>query len=204
LTAPGVPDLYQGCELWSFNLVDPDNRRPVDFGLHRALLRDLTARIEGTDDQALAHLTRELAENLDDGRAKLYLIARALGLRAQHPDLFAYGDYLPLAVEGPHAERLCAFRRRHAGRSVIVLAPRLLAPLATPPADSAAGNGSAPIDPFAHPGWESTVVEIPAGGVMDQLSGGRLETDRFAGGDVLRAADILRRFPVGLLTAADT
>jgi (1->4)-alpha-D-glucan 1-alpha-D-glucosylmutase len=176
----------------------------VDFGLRRALLQDLTARTEGADDQARAQLARELTDHLDDSRAKLYLIQRALALRAQHPLLFDQGDYVPLAVEGPHAERLCAFQRRHAGRSVIVLAPRLLAPLTASPPDSTAEDGSAAADAFAHAGWESTCIEIPAGAVTDQLAGGRLSSNRFDGGNVLRAADVLRRFPVGLLTTAET
>jgi len=145
LTSPGLPDLYQGCELWDFSLVDPDNRRAVDFERRRQWLSEID-RLAAIDDacetaddlpqplrsQALSERDmdpRTLGDNLSDGRAKLYLIRRALLLREQMPDLFAHGEYSPLTVEGPHAQRLCAFSRSHQGQSVVVIAPRLLAGL---------------------------------------------------------------------------
>jgi (1->4)-alpha-D-glucan 1-alpha-D-glucosylmutase len=184
LTAPGVPDIYQGNELWTFDLVDPDNRRPVDFDRRRALL----ASLEGPD----APSAEALAAHLTDGRAKLHLIRRALGLRRADPDLFERGDYRPLPVGGPQAERLCAYARTYAGRAVVTLAPRLLAPL-VPPGDEAA-------DPFADDGWSSTFVDIPAVALCDRLAGGELTASESRGRYTLPAAEVLRRFPAGLLT----
>ncbi|HYC66078.1 MAG TPA: malto-oligosyltrehalose synthase [Reyranellaceae bacterium] len=106
LTAPGVPDLYQGCEYWDFSLVDPDNRRPVDFETRR---RSLGRRIDGWQSPT----------------TKQTLIARALALRRALPDLFAEGSYEPVPVEGPEADGVVAFLRRHGGETVLVAAPRL-------------------------------------------------------------------------------
>jgi (1->4)-alpha-D-glucan 1-alpha-D-glucosylmutase len=102
LTAPGVPDLYQGSELWDFSMVDPDNRRPVDYDIRKALLASL-------------ELSRGdlpgLLENWRDGRLKLRLIAETLALRRREPELFMHGSYEALRVTGPQADRLCAFMR---------------------------------------------------------------------------------------------
>ncbi len=197
LTAPGVPDIYQGCELWSFSLVDPDNRRPVDFARRAAQLDEIQAADSG-DPQQLSALTSALLSSLDDGRAKLYLIQRALELRRQDPQLFEQGDYVPLKTQGPHSERLCSFSRSFENRSVIVLVPRHLARLTF--ADDALDTDV--IDPFSHQGWSSTFieVEVAADQVEDPLCGGRLTTTAGPDGPRLCAADILRRFPVGLLT----
>jgi (1->4)-alpha-D-glucan 1-alpha-D-glucosylmutase len=187
LTAPGVPDIYQGCELWSFSLVDPDNRRPVDFGRRQSLQESLR-RPRGADPDLLG----VLLEGLPDGRAKLHLIRRALELRRADPELFERGDYTPLRVEGPHAGRLCAYARTHAGRSVIALAPRLLAGL-TRAEDSVQ-------DPFADSGWSSTFVEIPAPVLEDGLAGITVQANPGRDRHILPIGELLRRFPVGLLT----
>src|SRR5581483_8493248 len=93
IASPGVPDIYQGNELWEFNLVDPDNRRPVDFAVRAAMLKTLKGRSSRArgDRRALA---RELVESKEDGRIKLYLTAVALNHRREHPDLFTTGDYI--------------------------------------------------------------------------------------------------------------
>ncbi len=109
LTVPGVPDIYQGAELWDFSLVDPDNRRPVDYASRRTLLDD-----EG-----------ELAQMRDswaDGRIKLRLVRELLRLRAQQPDLFAHGSYEALTASGAAAERIIGFARQHADASLVVAA----------------------------------------------------------------------------------
>jgi malto-oligosyltrehalose synthase len=108
-TAPGVPDLYQGCEFWDLSLVDPDNRRPVDYAARAAALQ------AGEPPEALLPHWR-------DGRVKQALIARALGLRAELPQLFAEGDYVPLQVEGLRAGSVLAFLRRHGEDAVLVAA----------------------------------------------------------------------------------
>ncbi|MEA1052204.1 malto-oligosyltrehalose synthase [Lamprobacter modestohalophilus] len=244
LTSPGLPDLYQGCELWDFSLVDPDNRRPVDFERRRQWLSEID-RLAAIDDpsetaselppplrsQALSAESmspQALSNNLSDGRAKLYLIRRALLLREQMPDLFAEGEYSPLTVEGPHAHRLCAFSRSHQGQSVVVIAPRLLAGLS-----ELAVTDDDDIDPLQDPGWDETWISIPAARLDDVLGGTdssaesrlennpgsglgkapetstecsinvepsrQLETEQHQSRQALRASTILRRFPVGLL-----
>src|SRR5207245_11320738 len=111
LTVPGVPDIYQGGELWDFSLVDPDNRRPVDWELRRALLHEVGTLAVG-----------KLGGYAEDGREKLFIIHRLLQLRRRHPELFFAGEYVPLEVLGArNGDHLCAFARCH-GESVLVVA----------------------------------------------------------------------------------
>jgi (1->4)-alpha-D-glucan 1-alpha-D-glucosylmutase len=111
MTVPGVPDLYQGDEFWDFSLVDPDNRRPVDFSARQQAL-------------ATAPDIGELLLNWRDGRIKQALIAQVLNLRKAHPDLFRQGRYTPLEVVGTHADRVVAFSREHQGQTLLVVVPR--------------------------------------------------------------------------------
>ncbi|WP_350616757.1 malto-oligosyltrehalose synthase [Pseudomonas sp. HY7a-MNA-CIBAN-0227] len=111
LTVPGVPDLYQGDEFWDFSLVDPDNRRPVDFNARQQALQ---SPVE----------VRQLLQHWRDGRIKQALIAQVLTLRKAHPALFAKGSYEPLEVVGEHADRVIAFCREHQGKRLLVVVPR--------------------------------------------------------------------------------
>ena len=117
LTAPGVPDLYQGTELWDLSLVDPDNRRPVDFEVRARLLREVEAGLSAD----------EAWRRLDEGLPKLLVVARTLGVRRQYPEAFTGGTYQPLMVRGPKSEHLVAFAREG---QVVTLAPRLVIGLA--------------------------------------------------------------------------
>jgi (1->4)-alpha-D-glucan 1-alpha-D-glucosylmutase len=108
LCAPGVPDLYQGCESWDLSLVDPDNRRPVDFALRRRWLTD----------------TGKVCDDWRSGRIKSQLWQRLLQLRREQPALFAQGDYTPLQARGAAAGRVVGFIRRHAAVALCVLVPR--------------------------------------------------------------------------------
>ncbi|HVX65384.1 MAG TPA: malto-oligosyltrehalose synthase [Bryobacteraceae bacterium] len=123
IASPGLPDFYQGTELWDFSLVDPDNRRPVDFTRRAALLDELRRR----EAQDLPGLLRDLTANWEDGRIKLYLTYKALNFRKAQPELFQKGEYLP--VEAPHA---CAFARRAGDRWALVVVPRMVARLSEP------------------------------------------------------------------------
>jgi len=115
LTVPGVPDIYQGGELWDFSLVDPDNRRPVDWERRRTLLREA-----GT--AAFTELS-----DAEDGRRKLFIVHRLLELRRCHPELFAAGGYVPLEVmSASSADHLCAFARCHGDAVLVVAAPCLV------------------------------------------------------------------------------
>ena len=109
IAAPGVPDTYQGTELWDFSLVDPDNRRPVDYGRREEMLGALKARMAGGDRRELA---RELVAAKEDGRVKLYVTHLALQCRRENPGLFADGAYTPLEAEGTRAVNVFGFARR--------------------------------------------------------------------------------------------
>jgi (1->4)-alpha-D-glucan 1-alpha-D-glucosylmutase len=134
ITAPGVPDFYQGMESWAFQMVDPDNRRPVDHAKHREML----AAIAGS-----RKAVRGLVRNWQDGRIKMFATATALNFRREHAGLFSDGDYIPLNVWGEKAESIFAFARRQESSWAIVIARRLTSRLAT--------------------GWSDTALELPAG-----------------------------------------
>jgi (1->4)-alpha-D-glucan 1-alpha-D-glucosylmutase len=179
LAAPGVPDTYQGAELWDFSMVDPDNRRPVDWPRRRAVLDELRRRAGGDgemDRQGFA----ELAAHWRDGREKLFLIWRALALRKAHPELFAGASYQPLETSGRFADRLCAFARIADGGAIVACVPRLVARL---PQD---GSGY---------DWGDTAVALPpAPSWRDALSGRTLG----ARPNAVPAAELLADFPVAL------
>jgi 4-alpha-glucanotransferase/(1->4)-alpha-D-glucan 1-alpha-D-glucosylmutase len=147
LTCPGVPDIYQGNDLLDFSLVDPDNRRPVDY-LHRQRALE-SVRSFGDANESVA---RELLKTPDDGRLKLYVTWKTLGLRKQHPDLFRRGEYLPLPVYGSKANHVIAFLRRLEGRSALVIAPRLVAALLN--------EGDGP--PIGSEIWDDTHILLPS------------------------------------------
>jgi (1->4)-alpha-D-glucan 1-alpha-D-glucosylmutase len=184
ITTPGVPDTFQGTELPDFSLVDPDNRRPVDFTKRQALLNDLRGVSGESPDRAA--FVRELANTVEDGRAKLYLTWRVLSACRERPGLFSEGEYLPLPVEGAKAEHVFAFARRHDGGVAIVAVPRLLARL-NPDATGA------PLGEI----WADTRVMLSGlepGVWRDAL------TDRTrSAADGLPAAELFAQFPVALL-----
>ena len=120
LTMPGVPDLYQGTELWDLTMVDPDNRRPVDFDHRTALLDQVLDDLERDRSGAMA----DYARTWPDGRVKLALTASLLGLRRAYAPLFAAGDYEPLMAEGPGRDDVCAFTRHHGDDTILVAVAR--------------------------------------------------------------------------------
>jgi (1->4)-alpha-D-glucan 1-alpha-D-glucosylmutase len=185
LAAPGVPDLYQGTELWDLSLVDPDNRRPVDWAARRAALETIRARV---DAGALAGLAAELLARWEDGHVKLFVLHRGLVLRRRRAALFRHGAYRPLAVSGRHAAHLLAFAREHEGDAALAVVPRLTWRL----------TGGARW-PLGHATWEDTAVVLPpglAGDWEDVFTGGRPAP---GAGGALPAAALLGDFPVALL-----
>jgi (1->4)-alpha-D-glucan 1-alpha-D-glucosylmutase len=134
IAAPGVPDFYQGTEMWDFSLVDPDNRRPVDFAARASAL----ASLEAPD-------WTQLVRDWPDGRLKLAWTRHLLKLRAELADVFAHGDYQPLEVSGPQRDHIIAFARRHGRDAVIVAASKSFAPFTDggriwPPAKAFSGT----------------------------------------------------------------
>ena len=126
MTIPGVPDIYQGMELWEFSLVDPDNRRPVNYDLRTRFLADLQERCAKGN---LVTLCRDLLASLEDGRSKMWVIHRALEFRGRNPALFRDGAYTPLRASGNKQEHVVAYQRSHEGKNVIVAVPRFAATL---------------------------------------------------------------------------
>ena len=126
ITAPGVPDFYQGTELWDFSLVDPDNRRPVDYERRRALLLEIDDIIQSGERRSLVD---RLVSFPGDERLKLYTSAMGLRFRQQRRAVFEDGVYAPVAVEGPRRDHVFAFVRSHESTSVLIAVPRLVATL---------------------------------------------------------------------------
>jgi (1->4)-alpha-D-glucan 1-alpha-D-glucosylmutase len=118
IASPGVPDFYQGSELWEFNLVDPDNRRPVNYEARRRML-------DGLDSQE-GEVLREATEQWQDGRVKLWVTSRGLRLRQREQELFAEGSYRPLRATGARRRHVVAFAREHRGRAVLAVVGRFL------------------------------------------------------------------------------
>jgi (1->4)-alpha-D-glucan 1-alpha-D-glucosylmutase len=177
LAAPGVPDVYQGCELWDLSLVDPDNRRPVDFALRESLL-----------DNASAGEAAALVDNWLSGAPKMALLAAGLRARRQHPALFAEGRYDALEVTGERARHVVAFQRTMDNASALVVAPRFVLNLLT--------GEDRPLVPAYR--WRDTAVVLQKarrGRAMRNLVTGELhECDRS-----LLLHQLLASFPLALL-----
>ena len=199
LTTPGVPDLYQGTERWDFSLVDPDNRRPVDYPLRNAGLTD------SADWPALQ-------QSWHDGSIKQRVIQALLVCRRNYPTLFAMGDYQPLALAGVHAGRALAFVRNHGKARLLVVVSRCVAPLMCPEAPLRPGplNSNTPprvglpLVPASR--WQDTVVLTPAS-VNDETTSvthwhdvltGRAHSDTEGG---LLLSELLHDLPVAVLYA---
>lgn len=192
LTAPGVPDIYQGCECWNFSLVDPDNRRPVDFGYRQTMLTALQTLVAQESPQRITGV-RALCDTLEDGRAKLLTVWLGLMLRKRWPEVFQQGSYLPLAVRGEHASHLCAYARLAGERIVITVAPRFLA----------RRLGEADELPLGESIWGNTSVELPSGlGDMQYtcvFTGKLIKQQKRQSHWNMFVAQILAEFPVGLV-----
>ncbi|HJU65910.1 MAG TPA: hypothetical protein VJ596_09545 [Gemmatimonadaceae bacterium] len=147
-TAPGTPDVYQGDELWNLSLVDPDNRRPVDFALRARLLAEIE-RAYSAGEAERAELLRDMVRAPHDGRVKLHITQRLLVTRREHPELFVRGSYEPVRVEGPGARHVVAFLRRHDRELALVAVPRLLLTALGGPERSARHAEREEADPYS-------------------------------------------------------
>jgi (1->4)-alpha-D-glucan 1-alpha-D-glucosylmutase len=185
-----VPDIYQGCELWDLSLVDPDNRRPVDFAFRRRAIEELRARVEAAGD-GLYVLARSLLDSASDGCVKLYVILRALELRRAEPELFAHGRYEPLEATGSRSEHVIAYARALGSRRIVVVAPRLALRLS-------GGRQEPPLGAV----WEDTSLALPPaanGHYRNLLTGERVVAVKRAADSALPLADVFQRFPLALL-----
>lgn len=192
LTAPGVPDIYQGAELWDFSLVDPDNRKPVDYRQRKSLLAELKERLEreGAD---LTNLISELLENPQDGRIKLFVTHRTLGFRRAHDRLFSDGCYLPVMARGTKREHICGFIRALDNEAVLVVVPRLVVGL----------TGGKESPPLGSEIWEDSWLSLPreqkGKGYRDLFTGELVRIGERHGSYGLPLAELLNKFPVALL-----
>ncbi len=187
ITSPGVPDVYQGTELWDFSLVDPDNRRPVDFRKRAQLLKELKRRESKSRDT----LIPELLVNWEDGRIKLYVTYKALSFRREHRALFLAGEYLPLFSSGGRRNNVVAFSRSKADQWVLVAVPRLVAKMGAP-------------GPLGKRAWGESVLTIPPeapGSWTNIFTGETLETTHASETGSLPLHRVFSRFPVALLSS---
>jgi (1->4)-alpha-D-glucan 1-alpha-D-glucosylmutase len=187
ICSPGVPDFYQGTELWDFSLVDPDNRRPVDFASRTKLLAELHLRARSNRSP----LAAELLDDWPSGRIKLYVTSQVLNFRARKRALFDEGEYVVVNSRGKSADCLCAFARVHGGEAALVVVPHLSRRLA---ADDRAG--------WRDGAWHDTAVLLPspASRCHNVLTGEyHSPIDAPRGGWALLADEMLRRFPVALV-----
>jgi (1->4)-alpha-D-glucan 1-alpha-D-glucosylmutase len=192
IAAPGVADFYQGMELWDFSLVDPDNRRPVDYEWRENLLEELKAKVAAAGARQAA-LARELVDSMEDGRIKLLVTYQGLQCRREHPGLFTRGEYVPIAALGVRAENVFAFGRRLEDRWALAAVPRLASRLIS--------DGSPA--PLGAEAWQESVLVVPAGPLPRRwrniFTGEIHDVVQQQGQDVLPLANVLANFPVALL-----
>ena len=225
LASPGVPDFYQGTELWDFSLVDPDNRRPVDYHVREQQLKEIGCAFGRAPLQAMRQRTettnparnqksneaattarqakvREMAAHMEDGCIKLYLTWKGLALRTQSPELFTNGEYLPLPVNGPNAKHIIAFARKWKDSVVVCIVARFFAQIMGESGDflyrllAASANESR---------WKDTYIELPADlqgrHLQDVFTSSMLVVPESAGSPPLSVATALRELPVALLVS---
>jgi (1->4)-alpha-D-glucan 1-alpha-D-glucosylmutase len=184
IISPGIPDFYQGSELWDLRLVDPDNRQPVDFGQRSSMLAALKEHPESSPS-----LTDQLMEHWQDGKVKLYAIWKALNFRREHSETFSKGDFLQLEATGPKAEHVLPILRRHKREWVLLVAPRWLA-------RAQESETSHDADNF----WNGAGIRLPDGAPHsweNMFTGENLSTVGAHGS--LAVAKMFLHFPVALL-----
>src|SRR5215471_847042 len=189
LTSPGIPDIYQGSELLEFSLVDPDNRRPVDYE-RREQIFELLPR-DGSDPHDLARRVRDLLSTCKGNAAKMYLTSKTLAFRREYPAAFRRGSYIPLKAAGERSEHVVSFARHHDSCTMVVAVPRLCAKLMGEAYDTVCEEGI----------WKDTVLEIPNAGVScyHNLFTGECLPRKAEESCRVRISDLFRNFPVAVL-----
>lgn len=187
IASPGVPDFYQGTELWNLTLVDPDNRGPVDFEHRQRLLSELMQELSKSDPESRSLLLRDLIDCRRDGRIKLYTTLLGLELRRRASALFTEGEYVPLRAQGQHAEHVVALARRRGDQLAIAVAPRLTARLC-------GLGGPPPVGAL----WGDTAVVLPADFPPGTVVNGFDGQSHALGEAPLPVSRLLAEFPVAL------
>jgi (1->4)-alpha-D-glucan 1-alpha-D-glucosylmutase len=189
-TVPGTPDTYQGDELWNFTLVDPDNRRPVNYDHRLAYLAELA--LSEREPETGASLVSDLARSPEDPRLKLLVVRQALHARRSMPALFREGEYVPLAASGTCADHVFAFARRHGADASITIVPRLTMSLLRGERKQVTGEA-----------WGDTRLVLPTDVAShtwrSSLTGRAVHAEPAASGGVLRLAGLLTELPIDLL-----
>jgi (1->4)-alpha-D-glucan 1-alpha-D-glucosylmutase len=192
ITCPGIPDFYQGTDIWDFSLVDPDNRRPVDFDRRRRMLTSLKENMAkyGSD---LKVLLKELIEKWEDGSVKLYVTSKALTYRGDNHMLFLEGAYIPLMAEGELKDQVCGFARQRDDKAVLVIVPRFMTQVSHFTVEV----------PFGEKVWGKTGIllpdEISDNIFKNVLTEEKVKVIRRAEKRVLALADVFSCFPVAML-----
>jgi (1->4)-alpha-D-glucan 1-alpha-D-glucosylmutase len=183
--SPGVPDFYQGCEMWDLSLVDPDNRRPVDYSLRAAALDAMLRKAENEGPMAVC---RDTTASLDNGRIKLWTTHRALALRSEIPELFRSGEYVPLSANEGFAQHVIAFLRRHEGNCVLVAVPRFACTLMRNRPELPLGEAWNDAELLAEDCAGQRMLNVFTGNEMAVPENGRI-----------RLAELFAEFPVAML-----
>jgi (1->4)-alpha-D-glucan 1-alpha-D-glucosylmutase len=187
MTAPGIPDFYQGSELWDLGFVDPDNRRRVDFNRRAELLEGIKKR----EAEDAAAFLRDVVQNWRDGGIKLYLTYKTLNFRKTHRALFLDGDYVPLRASKGARPRAFAFSRNRDGESAVTVVPRRITDLVR--------DGKPPL---GEDSWGEEWVVLPestSNRWYNVLTGEELSGPSVNGRTSLLLKEVFRRFPVALL-----
>lgn len=192
-TSTGVPDTYQGTELWDLSLVDPDNRRPVDFNLRKNFLEE----IRNSSGPLNPGYIREILNSMEDGRVKMYLMHRALKARNENRELFLDGEYIPLGTGGRLGQNIMAFARKHKDRWAVTVVPRFLTEVVE--------EGEMPLGDV----WGDTMIVLPeevnswrnifTGEILKKTGKSRRE-----GESPVMIKDIFSHFPAALLAGENT
>jgi (1->4)-alpha-D-glucan 1-alpha-D-glucosylmutase len=187
ITSPGVPDFYQGAELWELSLVDPDNRRPVDYERRKAYLKTILQQ----RDTEISELLEDLMTTAKDGKIKMFLTHKALLARKQYRDVFEKGAYLPLEVDGRWEEHVVAFARNEGKSWAITVAPRFMTPLVD--------EGQFPLGSAI---WQDTQIVLP-GNIPTRWRNALTGREVKYGGSSISVGEALDGFPVALLVSTE-
>ncbi len=182
ITSPGVPDFYQGMEMWDFSLVDPDNRRPVNFKKRKRLLDSLIQKEANGEPPPLD----EMLASWQDGRIKMYLTWKALNARRTYPELFQSGDYIPLRIKGKRRESVCAFARRYGERWALIAVPRFFTQLS-----------GVNMPPVGKQVWQENRIILP--GNAPQKWWNVFTDEVIESAESLLLAEVFGTFPVAML-----
>jgi (1->4)-alpha-D-glucan 1-alpha-D-glucosylmutase len=193
IASPGVPDFFQGSEVWDLNLVDPDNRRPVDFSAHQEMLAEINLKLNNKAPCcAKLAVAEELLADWADGGIKLWLTSQGLLLRRRKEELFLQGEYIPLAASGVAAGNVVAFARKHGSDSVVAVAPRLITGLT----GFDQGLSLAEV-------WGDTELHLPGMEVQKLQNAYTGETFQVSPDGRVALKELFRKFPVALLIPSD-